>query len=182
MSSNTGCARSVFRQSGLRAGAVAVLLVISSIAYAQDSSTVNFSQLEQAPTDRQFLDLTRLEPGVQVLDGEVLAPSKIGLTSTSIVGRNGRTTRMQVDGLDITDEAVGATTMNLPVGAIQEVEVGQSLLPLSSGLASAGVVNVVTKSATNDLHGQAFGNFRDKAAGGAAFPGGQGDSYSREVF
>ena len=52
---------------------------------------------------------------------------------------------MQVDGLDITDEVVGATTTNVPVGAIQEVEVGQSLLPLSSGLASAGSVNVVTQ-------------------------------------
>ena len=132
---------------------------------------VNTGQMEQIPTDRGFLDLTRLEPGVQLLDGQVLAPSKSGLTAASVVGRNGRTTRMQVDGLDITDEAVGATTTNIPVGAIQEVEVEQSLLPLSSGLASAGTVNVITKSGANDLHGQLFGNFRDKAAGGASFPG-----------
>ena len=77
--------------------------------------------MEQIPTDRGFLDLTRLEPGVQLLDGQVLAPSKSGLTATSVVGRNGRTTRMQVDGIDITDETVGATTTNMPVGAIQEV-------------------------------------------------------------
>src|SRR6202045_5193282 len=43
MSSNTGCARSVFRQSSLWAGAIAVLLVVSSLAYAQDSSTGNVS-------------------------------------------------------------------------------------------------------------------------------------------
>ena len=94
--------------------------------------------MEQVPSDRGFLDLTRLEPGVQLLDGQVLAPSKSGLTATSIVGRNGRTTRMQVDGMDVTDETVGATTTNLPVGGVQEVQVSQSLLPLSSGLASAG--------------------------------------------
>ena len=284
MSSNTGCARSVFRRSSLWAGAIAVLLVVSSLAHAQDSSTGNVSgtvtgprgasvsgadltisnkitgqaartttspagtyavrdlipgeyvlhveakgfqpsdlliriqaaatatgdvklvrvvapvaklvdtdtpevrgavdsaQLEQIPTDRGFLDLTRLEPGVQELDGQVLAPSKSGLTAASILGRNGRTTRMQVDGIDITDEAVGATKMNLPVGAIHEVGVEQSLLPLSSGLASAGFVNVVTKSATDDLHGQLFGNFRDKTAGGAALPGSKDNSYSREVF
>ncbi|HMJ23719.1 MAG TPA: carboxypeptidase-like regulatory domain-containing protein, partial [Terriglobales bacterium] len=34
------------------------------------------SQMEQVPTDRGFLDLTRLEPGVQLLDGQVIAPSK----------------------------------------------------------------------------------------------------------
>src|SRR4249920_3460364 len=45
MSSNTGCARSVFRRSGLWAGAIAVLLVISisSLAHAQESSTGNVS-------------------------------------------------------------------------------------------------------------------------------------------
>ncbi len=284
MSSNTGCARSVFRRSSLWAGTMAVFLVISSLAYAQDSSTGNVSgtvtgprgasvsgadlaitskitgqasrtttspagtyavrdlppgeyvlhveakgfqpadiliriqaaatatgdvklqrvvapvaklvdtenpevrgavdsaQLEQIPTDRGFLDLTRLEPGVQELDGQVLAPSKTGLTAASIVGRNGRTTRMVLDGIDITDESVGATTTNIPVGAIQQVGVEQSLLPLSSGLASAGQVNVVTKSAINDLHGQLFGNFRDRSAGGASLPGSKDFGYSREVF
>ena len=43
-------------------------------------------------------------------------------------------------------------------------------------------MNVVTKSATNDLHGQLFGNFRDKAAGGASLPGSKDYGYSREVF
>ncbi|MGH9501314.1 MAG: carboxypeptidase regulatory-like domain-containing protein [Terriglobales bacterium] len=283
MSSNTGCAGSVFRRSSLWVGAIAVLLVVS-LAYAQDSSTGNVSgtvtgpkgasvsgadltitnkitglaaktttspagtyairdlppgeyvlhvaakgfepadlliriqasatatgdlklqrtvapsaklvdtesaevrgsfdtaQMEQIPTDRGFLDLTRLEPGVQVLDGPVLAPSKSALSATSIVGRNGRTSRIEVDGIDVTDETVGTTTTNIPMSAIQEIEVGQSLLPLSSGLASAGVVNVTTKSATDERHGQIFGNFRDKAAGGAALPGGQDNSYSREFF
>ena len=140
------------------------------------------SQMEQVPTDRGFLDLTRLNPGVQLLDGQTLAPSKSGLSATSVVGRDGRTTRMQVDGMDITDETVGATTTNVPVGAVKEVQVSQSLLAPSSGLASAGLVNVITKSATNDIHGQAFGNFRDKQAGVADFPGGLDNSYSREVF
>ena len=49
MSSNTGCARSVFRQSSLWAGAIAVLLVISSLAYAQDSSTGNVSGTVTGP-------------------------------------------------------------------------------------------------------------------------------------
>jgi Carboxypeptidase regulatory-like domain len=169
-------------------GDVKLQRIVAPAAKLVDTETVEIrgsvdsDQMERIPTDRGFLDLTRLEPNVQELDGVVLAPSKSGLTATSIVGRNGRTTRMQVDGVDITDEAVGATTMNIPVGAIQQVGVEQSLLPVSSGLASAGAVNVITKSATDDLHGQLFGNFRDKDAGGAGFPGGQNDSYSREIF
>jgi carboxypeptidase family protein len=287
MSRNTGCARSTFRQLIRWTGTIAVLLVISSLAFAQESSTGNVSgtvtgpkgasisgaditlttritgqatktitspagtyalrdlvpgeyilhveakgfqsadlllriqaastatgdvklqrelvagpvlvntetpevrgtvtssQMEQVPTDRGALDLARLEPGVQLLDGQVLAPSKSGLTATSIVGRNGRTTRIQVDGLDVTDETAGATTTNLPVGGVQEVRVSQSLLPLSSGLASAGAVNVITKSGANDIHGQLFGDFRDKSVGVAKFPGelnNSNNSFSREVF
>ena len=174
--------------SGTATGDVKLARVVAPSARLVDTESpevrgaVDSAQLEQIPSNRVFLDLTRIEPGVQTLDGQILAPSKSGLTATSVLGRNGRTTRMQVDGLDITDEAVGATTMNIPVGAIQEVGVGQSLLPPSSGLASAGVVNVVTKTGTDDLHGQVFGDFRNKAAGGAAMPGGKDNSYSREFF
>jgi hypothetical protein len=159
--------------------------VLINTETAEVRGAVNSGQMDQVPTDRGFLDLSRLEPGVQLLDGQTLAPSKSGLSAASIVGRNGRTTRMLVDGLDITDEVVGATTTNLPVGGIQEVRVSQSLLPLSSGLASASVVNLNTKSGANDIHGQLFGNFRDKAAGVAKFPGelnNSNNSYSREVF
>jgi hypothetical protein len=156
--------------------------VLANTETAEVRGAVDTSQIEQLPNDRGFLDVARLEPGVQLLDGQVLAPSKSGLEAASIVGRNGRTTPMQVDGLDVTDETVGATTTNLPVSAIQELRISQSLLPLSSGLASAGVMNVITKSAANDLHGQIFGNFRNKHAGVANFPGGQDNSYSREVF
>ena len=174
--------------SATATGDVKLQRVVAPVAKLVDTDTpevrgaIDTALLEQIPTDRGFLDLTRLEPGVQELDGQVLASSKSGLTAASIVGRNGRTTRMMVDGIDITDEAVGATTMNIPVGAIQQVGVEQSLLPVSSGLASAGAVNVVTKSATDELHGQVFGKFRDKAAGGAGFPVVKDSSYSRQVF
>jgi hypothetical protein len=142
---------------------------------------LNFTQMEQTPTDRNFLDLTKLEPGVQVLDGQSLAPSKTGSTAASIGARNGRSTRTQVDALDITDEIIGANTHNLPVSGIQEVRVSQSSLPLSSGPAAAGLVNVITTSASNDFHGQVSGHFRDHSVGIASF-GGQDNSYSREVF
>jgi Carboxypeptidase regulatory-like domain len=142
---------------------------------------LNVTQMEQTPTDRNFLDLTKLEPGVQVLDGQSLAPSKTGSTAASIGARNGRSTRTQVDTLDITDEIIGTNTHNIPVSAIQEVSVSQSLLPLSSGPAAAGLVNVITTSASNDFHGQVFGHFRHHSVGIASFDG-QDNSYSREVF
>jgi hypothetical protein len=89
---------------------------------------------------------------------------------------------MRVDGVDITDDVVGATTQNVVVTSIQELQIGQSNLGGADALTSAGAANVVTKSGTNDLHGEVFGDFRNKTLGVANFPGGQNNSYSREFF
>ena len=149
---------------------------------AEVKATLNSDELEQLPSSRNPFDLTFVTPAVQALDGVVLGPTKSGDVSVSIGGRTGRTARMLVDGVDISDETNGATTQNVPVSSIQELRVEQSLLPLSSGLASAGAVSLITKSGSNDLHGQLFGRVRDKSALTANFPGGQNNPYSREVF
>jgi hypothetical protein len=145
-------------------------------------SAIAGAQMDRLPNHRNSHDLAYLQPGVQVFDGQSLAPSKSGFYSISIEGRNGRTTRMQVDGVDVNDETIGGTTQNVPLGALQELQIGQSTLPPSSGLAAEGSVNLVTNSGSNDLHGEVFGNFRNKSVAVADFSGGQGNSFSREVF
>ncbi|HUI74934.1 MAG TPA: TonB-dependent receptor [Candidatus Acidoferrum sp.] len=105
---------------------------------------------------RNFLDLATLEPGVQIQDGATFDPTKNGYSSLSFGGRFGRTARIEVDGVDISDETVGTTTQNIPQSAIQEFQVGESTLDMSTELTSSGTVNVVTKSGTNTWHGEAF--------------------------
>src|SRR5256714_2609206 len=127
---------------------------------------LNADQIDNLPINgRNFLDLAQLEPGVQIQDGGNFDPTKNGFSSISFGGRFGRTARIEVDGIDISDETVGTTTQNIPQGAIQEFQVSQSTLDLSTELTSSGAVNVVTKSGTNTLHGDAFYLFRDKRAG-----------------
>jgi len=163
-----------------RLAAPSVSLVDTTSPAVRGSETSE--QMEQLPTNRNFLELGNLQPGVQVVDGVALAPAKTGVSSVSIVGRSGHTTRTLADGVDITDETTGATTQNIPVSGVQELQIFQSSVPPPSTLGAAGVVNVVTKSGGNDFHGQLFGNARDKGAGIAKFPGGQANPYSREVF
>ena len=68
-------------------------------------------QIENLPINgRNFLDLAQLEPGVQIQDGGNFDPTKNGFSSISFGGRFGRTARIEVDGLDISDETVGTTT------------------------------------------------------------------------
>lgn len=121
-------------------------------------------QIEQLPIGgRNFLDLAQLEPGVQIQDGGNFDPTKNGFSSISFGGRFGRTARIEVDGVDISDETVGTTTQNVPASAIQEFQVSQSSLDLSTELTSSGTVNVVTTPGTNAFHGQGFFYGRDDA-------------------
>src|SRR6266851_4925109 len=135
-------------------------------------------QIENLPINgRNFLDLAQLEPGVQIQDGGNFDPTKNGFSSISFGGRFGRTARVNVDGVDVSDETVGTTTADVPASAIDEFQISQSSLDLSQDLTSSGAVNVTTKSGTNTLHGEAFGFFRDHSMGAAA-PGGQ-DLYNQ---
>jgi hypothetical protein len=132
-------------------------------------------QIENLPVNgRNFLDLAQLEPGVQIQDGTNFDPTKVGYSSISFGGRFGRSARIEVDGVDVSDETVGTTTQDIPASAIAEFQVSQSKLDLSNDLTSSGAVNVTTQSGTNTYHGQAFGFFRDHNAIAAALPTPQG--------
>jgi hypothetical protein len=131
------------------------LQVNSEQATVQDVLTAK--DIEQLPVNgRNFLDLATLEPGVQIQDGATFDPTKNGYSSLSFGGRFGRSARIEVDGVDISDETVGTVTQNIPQSSIQEFQVSQSTLDLSTELTSSGTVNVVTKSGTNDLHGGTY--------------------------
>lgn len=137
----------------------------SAISVNTDQSTVSgvltAAQIDNLPVNgRNFLDLAQLEPGVQIQEGSTFDPTKNGFSSISFGGRFGRTARIEVDGVDVSDETVGTTTQNIPASAIQEFQLSQSSLDLSTELTSSGSVNVTTRSGTNDIHGEAFGLFR----------------------
>src|SRR5258707_7616828 len=138
----------------------------SAVAVNTEQATVqgvlSTQQIENLPINgRHFLDLAQLEPGVQIQDGGNFDPTNNGVSSISFGGRFGRTARIEVDGIDISDETVGTTTQNLPASAISEFQVSQSSLDMSTELTSSGAVNVVTRSGTNKWHGQGFYLFRD---------------------
>src|SRR4051794_33360907 len=154
----------------------------SSVSVNTEQATVQgvltSAQIENLPVNgRNFLDLAQLEPGVQIQDGQNFDPTKAGYSSISFGGRLGRTARVNVDGVDVSDETVGTTTADIPASAIDEFQLSQSSLDLSQDLTSSGAVNVTTRSGTNALHGEAFGFFRDHSLN-AASAGGQ-DLYSQ---
>lgn len=126
-------------------------------------------QIENLPINgRNFLDLAQLEPGVQIQDGGALVGNpKDGFSSISVGGRFGETTRIEVDGIDISDEILGSATMNISASGIQEFQLSQSSMDLSTELTTSGAVNVTTRSGTNTIHAEAFDFFRDSSVSAA---------------
>ena len=130
----------------------------SSITVNTEQSAVqgvlNGEQIDNMPVNgRSFLDLAQLEPGVQMQDGQNFDPTKVGYNSISINGDYGRTPRIEVDGLDVSDETVGTTTQNIALSSIQEFSIGRSSLDISTEITSTGSVNLATRSGTNQYHG-----------------------------
>ena len=150
---------------------VAEQAVAVNTEQASVQGVLNREQIENLPVNgRNFLDLAQLEPGVQIQDGADFDPTKVGFSSISVGGRFGRTARIEVDGVDVSDETVGTTTENIPASAIDDFQISQSTLDLSNELTSSGAVNVTTRSGTNAYHGEGFALFRDSDVS-AALPG-----------
>jgi hypothetical protein len=156
--------------------------VVVNTEQATVQGVLGRDQIENLPVNgRNFLDLAQLEPGVQIQEGSTFDPTKNGFSSISFQGRFGRTARIEVDGVDISDETVGTTTQNIPASAIQEFQLSQSSLDLSTELTSSGAVNVTTRSGSNHLHGEGFGYFRGNQIA-AALPGPTAPPFQREQF
>src|SRR2546423_10949568 len=90
----------------------------------------------------------------------------IGPAPTSglnIGGQRGRSTLVQVDGADFTDNSVNASRSTVSQEAVQEYQVTTNSYMPEFGRATGGIINVVTKRGTNSLNGDVFGFIRHKS-------------------
>jgi hypothetical protein len=130
---------------------------------AEGSDRIDSRSIEGLPNNgRNFLDLTKLTPGVAIVQG----PDGDELT---INGQKGIHNNISVDGADFNNPFFGeqrggqrpAFTFNLD--AVKEIVVVAEGANAEFGRASSGFVNVVTKSGTNDIHGSAHVYLKDDA-------------------
>jgi hypothetical protein len=108
---------------------------------------------------RNYTDLTYLEPGVQRSVRQINSGGVHG-DMTSVNGGGYRSLAYLVDGAYINDAygmAAGSVAGTaLGVDAVREFRVATSTFSAEYGRNMAGVVNVVTKSGTNEFHGSLF--------------------------
>ena len=134
---------------------------------AESSTRINQATIKGLPNNgRNFLDFTKLTPGVSIVQG----PDGDELT---INGQKGIYNNVSVDGADFNNPFFGeqrggqrpAFTFNLD--AVQEVVVVASGANAEFGRSNGGFVNVVTKSGTNEVHGTLHAYFKDDALSSA---------------
>ena len=129
------------------------------VSQASVVSPVDRERIEELPVQsRNSLDFVLLAPGVlsapaapPVAGGTPLAGS--GFT---FGGLRARSNTISIDGLDNNDEYTGSGRTELSPEIVQEFQVVQNGLSAESGGASGGSINVITRSGTNTIHGDAF--------------------------
>ncbi len=128
------------------------------------SSTINERAIQNLPVNgRNFLDFATLTPGV------VRDPTRAG--DLAVGGQKGTFNSLQVDGADNNNtffgQSFGRTGTRPPYQfseeSVQEFQVNQNGFSAEFGRAGGAIINVVTKSGTNNWHGSAFEYFRDES-------------------
>ncbi len=81
----------------------------------------------------------------------------------NIGGQRGRSTLVQVDGADFTDNSINAARSTVSQEAVEEFQITTNSYLPEFGRATGGIINVVTKRGTSNLHGNVFGFVRHKS-------------------
>jgi hypothetical protein len=132
------------------------------VASSSVGGVVDVSKIENLPLNgRQFANLAMTIPGVGLSFHS--DPTKSTQYSPQIAGGNGRNVNYQIDGGDNNDDTVGGLLQLFPLEAIQEFNFVTQRYKAEYGRSNGGVMNIVTKSGTNDMRGSWFTNFRDKS-------------------
>ena len=126
------------------------------------STTIDQQRINNLPiNERNYLSFALTTSTVGRDNGRPIGPAPT--TGLNFGGQRGRSNLVQVDGADNTDNSVNASRSTVSQEAVQEFQVVTNSFAPEFGRSAGGVVNVVTKSGTNDLHGNLFGFLRHRS-------------------
>jgi hypothetical protein len=126
------------------------------------ATTIDQQRINNLPiNERNYLSFALTTSTVGRDNGRPIGPAPT--TGLNFGGQRGRSNLVQVDGADNTDNSVNASRSTVSQEAVQEFQVVTNSFAPEFGRSAGGVVNVVTKSGTNELHGNLFGFLRHRS-------------------
>jgi len=156
----------------LSPGQVQTLVVVQDVGEVAEptrsmvSEVISTQQIENLPVNgRQFIDFALLAPGVTIGDTTSGSTDVIvePVTKLSFAGQNIHFNFIAVDGADDISTASGIQRGTPPQESVEEFRVINTDYSAEFGRATAGIVNIITKSGTNVWHGSGYEYFRNDA-------------------
>ena len=158
----------VTRNFELKPGEVTATVNVSAEGLTVTTTTseighsITPTELRSLPLlNRTFANLSIISPEARPVG--TFDPTKTHVGNVAFSGGDGRQVDVNVDGGDNKDNVVGSLLQNFAYEGIQEFQVLEHRWTAESGRSVGGVVNVVSKSGTNELHGSGFFNFRNQS-------------------
>src|SRR5437868_12500804 len=171
----------------LKVSAVAQQIVVTDVPVVEVTKTESASTLDELSVattpvlGRKFEDLLTLTPGVSIVQG----PDG---DEININGQRGIFNNISLDGGDYNNgffgEQMGGqrAAVDITLEAVKEFQIVAAGANAEYGRTAGGVVNVITKSGTNNVHGSLFEYQRLKALSSATSDGQPLEGFHREQF
>jgi hypothetical protein len=154
---------------GLQVAAAGEKVVVTSEApvieptKTEISQVVGTQQIQSLPiSGRLFTDFALLTPGVATSRTSLgTTITEFEVTQISFGGMRSFSNEITVDGADFVNELTGVQRATPPQDSVQEFRVVNNSFGAEYGRTAGGIVNIVTKSGTNDLHGSIYDYFQN---------------------
>jgi len=151
-------------------------------AKVESSTTLNETSISTTPIlGRKFEDLLTLTPGVSITQG----PDG---DEINFNGQRGIFNNVSLDGGDYNNGFFGEqaggqrAAIDIALEAVKEFQVIATGATAEYGRTAGGIINVITKSGTNDVHGSAFFNYRSEGLSSDTSDGKPLLNFHREQF
>ncbi|MGH9729057.1 MAG: carboxypeptidase regulatory-like domain-containing protein [Candidatus Acidiferrales bacterium] len=121
---------------------------------------INERTVQEIPLNgRHFVDLGLLVPGTVTppANGFLTFPLRgQGSFAINTAGQREDTTNWMINGINLSDEVQNQITFEPSINTVSEFKIDNSTFPAEYGRNSGAIVNIATRSGTNDFHGEVF--------------------------
>jgi hypothetical protein len=131
------------------------------------STTVTTQAVQDLPTNgRNFVQLAQLQPGANEgpmngLTSGARPDDRRPTASVSVNGQSEILNNVMIDGMDNNERIISTIGVRPSIDAIAEFQVQTNDYTAEVSRSSGGVINIITKSGSNNFHGSAYEYFRN---------------------